>query len=83
MIRLLVPDVEGRRRVFIPQGYRKCYRVPGTNLTMYCRWPFHGPLIVAHDIALYLLNLQAKFIWWRLGIQSWVMKFIFGKGKYL
>jgi len=72
-IRILVGDVDVVIGVHIPRKYRKCFRIPMTNMWMFCRWPLNYPYAFMDKSFMFLLNLHGRII-------SWVMRLLFVRG---
>ncbi len=70
-IRLLISDVDLARKVAIPRGYKRAYRIPWTNMNLFCLMPLNYIMVAMHRL------WQA---WWR--VQMWIPRYVLYGGKY-
>ena len=78
IIRLIVSDVDLANEVEIPKEYRKCYRIPGTNMTMFSLHPFNYLMRFLNSCFMGLIRSQA----WVVDLEYRLGGFFFGKGVF-
>lgn len=62
-IRYIVNDVDAAKGNVPPGKYRRAYRIPGTNVTMYCRFPLNYPARWLERAGSFCIGVLMRPIW--------------------